>query len=147
MSDLSNDGRLIQGEPRPTTQPWRAWHDLPEDLRESNRQQADHIAIKLRAIGCELADLADVREPVAQFTTIEVELLAEMEHTRWNAERWLAGWRYGTPSDKLRRINENLVFWNELHDSIKQYDRESVCDVPQLFALSKLRKKVVRKGK
>src|SRR5207244_4228676 len=34
----------------------RDWEELPENIRESNRQQADHIAIKLRAIGCKLVD-------------------------------------------------------------------------------------------
>lgn len=122
----------------------RAWPDLSEDLRESNRQQADHVRIKLRAIGCDLVDLSDARKPVTQFTPREVELLAEMEHRRWNAERWLAGWRYGTPSNKSRRINEYLVDWGLLDHSIQEYDRETVRDIPLLAALLKPAKKVVR---
>jgi hypothetical protein len=81
---------------------------------------------------------------VAKFAPSEVELMAEMEHRRWNAERWLAGWRYGTPSNKARRINENLVPWDDLPDSIKKYDRETVQDIPALVGLSKPPKKVVR---
>ena len=33
----------------------RPWEELTEDLRESSRQQADHIAIKLRALVLEIA--------------------------------------------------------------------------------------------
>jgi hypothetical protein len=118
--------------------------EVPEDIRESNRQQADHVGIKLRAIGCALADLNDPREAVTQFTDREVELLAEVEHRRWNAERRLAGWRYGTPSDKAERINENIVRWDELHDSTKDYDRETVRDIPEMLRRAKPPKKVVR---
>lgn len=125
----------------------RPWADLSEDLRESNRQQADHTRIKLRAIGCDLArrdDPADPRLPVKEFTRAEVELMAEMEHRRWNAERWLAGWRYGTPTDKPRRINANLVDWASLDHSIQEYDREAVRDIPELAALLDPPMKVVR---
>lgn len=44
------------------------WSRLQEDLRESNRQQADHAAIKLRAIGCEIVGAADPREAVRVFS-------------------------------------------------------------------------------
>ena len=121
------------------------WENLGEDIRESNRQQADHIPIKLRAVGCELATLKDPREEVAKFTEREIELLAELEHQRWNAERWLAGWRYATPSNKEKRINEYLVPWNELHDSIQKYDRESVMSIPARLKLAEPPMKVVRK--
>ncbi len=120
------------------------WENLGEDIRESNRQQADHIPIKLRAIGCELAPLNDPRKGVVEFTERETELLAELEHRRWNAERCLAGWRYGTPSNKQNRINENLVPWNELHASIQKYDRESVMSIPARLKLAEPPMKVVR---
>ena len=120
------------------------WDKLPEDIRESNRQQADHIPIKLRAIGCELAPASDPRGAVAKFTEAEIALLAELEHRRWNAERWLAGWRYGTPSDKPRRINANLVPWCDLDPSIQKYDREAVTSIPARLKLATPPMKVVR---
>jgi len=67
-----------------------------------------------------------------------------MEHERWNTERWLADWHYGTPSDKARRISENLVSWEELHDSIRDYDRNAVELIPTLVAEMKPPMKVVR---
>lgn len=139
--------RLADSNRTPQTDPaLRAWPELTEDLRESNRQQADHLAIKLGAIGCEMAPASDPREAVTTFKREDVELLAELEHTRWNAERWLAGWRYGTPSDKARRINENLVPWNELHDSIQKYDRDSITEIPARLALAKPPLKAVRRN-
>lgn len=134
--------RLADSRRTPATDPaLRPWKELGEDLRESNRQQADHIPIKLRAIGCRLVAATDTGEAASGFTPAEIELLARVEHQRWRVERWLAGWRYGTPSDKARGISENLVDWEELDDSIKQYDRDMVMNIP---AVAGSRFKVVR---
>ena len=61
-----------------------------------------------------------------------------------DAERWLAGWRYGTPSDKNKRINENLQPWDNLDDSIKKYDRDAIVEIPERLAMADPPLKVVR---
>ncbi len=134
---LANSNRTLDNDP--AMQPWAT---LLDDFRESNRQQADHMGIKLRALGLEMTLAADTREAITTFSAADIELLAEVEHRRWNAERWLAGWRYGKPSDKPNRINEYLVAWNELPDSIKQYDRETITGMPNRLAAAQM--KVVR---
>jgi Trk K+ transport system NAD-binding subunit len=140
--------RLGDSIRRPENDPaLRPWEELREDLRESNRQQADHIAIKLRAICCKLAPVTDTGDAVTKFTASDVELLARQEHQRWNVERLLAGWRYGTPSNKDRRISENLAGWEELAESIRDYDRKAVEMIPTLLAQAKPPMKVVRDGK
>lgn len=113
------------------------WDMLMEDLRESNRQSADHIPVKLRAVGCEFEFLNPGESPGTDgfsFTEEEIETLATMEHNRWNAERWLAGWRKG-PKDKARRITPYLVEWEELSEDIKNYDRDSVRNIPHLVKI------------
>lgn len=138
--------RLADSSRRPGSDPaLNDWSHLQEDLRESNRQQVDHSAIKLRAIGCEIVEASDPREAVRVFTPVEIELLAEMEHARWNAERLLSGWRYGTPSNKKERINENIRPWDELDDTIKEYDRQAVANIPAILESSTPPMKVVRK--
>ncbi len=78
----------------------RPWDELNEFYKDSNRQQADHLLLKLRAIGCEAVPLTDPRKPIACEAVpdgIPVEdlvALARMEHDRWNAEKFLAGWAY-----------------------------------------------------
>jgi hypothetical protein len=112
----------------------RPWDRLPHHFKESNRQQADHIAVKLRAIGCfSSAEPARDAEPV-EFTTEEVERMSKMEHARWNAERWLDGWKLG-PSDKANKISPYLVPWEELDEEIREYDRRAVRDIPRQLAL------------
>lgn len=121
----------------------RDWEELDEDFRESNRQQAAHIGVKLRAIGCEIAGQTDSRPAVTAFEPEQVELLARMEHVRWLAERTLAGWTHA-PGDKdiARKTNPCLVPWDQLSSGIQQHDRDFVVLIPTLLDADK--KKVCR---
>ena len=121
-----------------------AWARLRDDFRESNRQQADHMAIKMRAIGCRIVDAKADGQAVEKFDAKEIEMLSELEHRRWNAERYLSGWKYGKESDKARRINKNLVTWSELSDEIRDYDRATIRRIPGWLAAAKPAMKVVR---
>ncbi|HUB16774.1 MAG TPA: ATP-binding protein [Acetobacteraceae bacterium] len=101
------------------------WDVLREDLKESNRLQADDIPRKLRAVNCYIAAPREDVLPVAQFADDEVEQLAEMEHERYNAERLRAQWRLGR-RDVARRSNPFLVPWRDLADKWRELDRSAV---------------------
>lgn len=109
-----------------------AWRKLDPVLQDSCRQQADHMPVKLRAVGCVMESGSSA--PV-EFSPGEIELLARMEHRRWVAERILAGWQSG-PKDTARKITPYLVDYNELDDAIKDYDRDTVRNLPKLVAMS-----------
>jgi hypothetical protein len=111
------------------------WDDLPEDLKESNRRQADHDRVKLRTIGC-VADppAADGREP-AGFLDEEVERMAVMEHDRWVAERRFEGWTYAEGDKSIElKTTPYLVPWGELSEEVRGYDRNTVEALPKRFA-------------
>jgi hypothetical protein len=108
------------------------WEDLSEDLKESNRQQADQIPEKLHAIGYGFAP-AKGGNAVVEFTPGQVELLAEMEHDRFVAERLRAHWTRG-PRDPEKKQSPHLVRWNELDEEIKQIDRAAMQAIPELMA-------------
>jgi hypothetical protein len=110
------------------------WEQLDADLKESNRQQADHVRVKLRAIGCYTSSRDESCLAVSEFSDEEVETLARMEHARWTAERSLAGWRLG-PKDIRRKTSPYLVDWQELSDDVREYDRQAVRQIPDLLAL------------
>lgn len=133
--------RLAEGKPasKPALQPWER---LAPELKESNRQQIDHVPVKLRAVGCYSTPTPEDRAP-AVFTDQEVEVLARMEHARWAAERWLSGWTLG-PKDPDKRLSPYLVDWDRLPDDIKEYDRQAVRDIPHLLGLDD--KKVYRQA-
>ena len=114
----------------------RPWEELPESLRESNRQQADDIAAKLRAIGCELRPAAAGAQAAFVITEEELELLAEREHERWVAERRAAGWIAGPARDVERKITPYLVPYAILPEEVKEWDRQAVRAIPEVLAIA-----------
>ncbi|MBN2450980.1 MAG: NAD-binding protein [Lentisphaeria bacterium] len=130
-ADSLRDGTTLDAK-EPSLQPWAR---LAPELRDSNRQQADHIPVKLRAVGCCALPAEAPGEAIAAFREEEIEILAIMEHDRWVAERLLAGWTPG-PKDTARRRSPYLVEWERIPDPIREYDREAVRRIPALLALS-----------
>lgn len=121
------------------------WERLPEGFRNSNRLQADHIPVKLLSVGWYAADRpassADTLVDFSQRTDEhrkEVDLLAEIEHRRWIAERRLAGWVRGGRNPALRQ-SPYLIPWSDLAENIKDYDRQVVEALPRQLDLRGLR--------
>ncbi|PJX20510.1 hypothetical protein CAP48_19115 [Advenella sp. S44] len=106
----------------------QSWDHLNEEARNANRAQADHIAYKLAMCG----NLAVTQERGAglqetlSLTDDQVQMLAQVEHRRWMAQRYLAGWRYGAQRDDRRRLHPSLVDWAMLSDAEKQKDRDAI---------------------
>ena len=126
-----------------------AWEDLPDDLKESNRHAADHIAIKLRALGYEDRPLRALAGRVfsgriKHFTAAQEDLLARMEHLRWCAERRVDGWTVGSVTDWNRKINRDLVPWDDLPRSERDKDLDQVRAIPDL--LLRLRRGIFPRG-
>ena len=125
--------RLPEAErSRPENRSSRPWDLLDDDLVESNRQLADHIPVKLRAVACHMTVKGNQNDPgvlVDRFERDEIELLAKMEHKRWMAERFLAGWTLGT-KDVEKRLSPYLVEWEALPPSIQEYDRNFARIIP-----------------
>ena len=122
--------RKEEGTLDPKKPSHRKWERLPEVFKDANRQQSDHIDVKLRAIGCEIREGIEPGA-VKEFTEEEVEMLGKMEHYRWNAEKYLNDWVLGTDRKKLQ--SPYLVSWEELSEEIREYDREAVRNVPSIL--------------
>jgi hypothetical protein len=111
------------------------------------REQTDfaHPDPSAQTFGCERAGKnadVDPRPPVNEFMPDEVELMAKMEHNRWNAEWLLAGWTLG-PSHKANKVSPHIVPWALLPPNIQEYDRRTVRLIPKF--LDKIGEKVCRK--
>lgn len=133
-----------QGEHDESDPALRPWDALDEDLKDSCRQQADHIEVKLRAIGLSITTDKNSAH-ISTFTPDEVETLAIMEHDRWNADRFLAGWSHAPGKKNVdNKTSPWLIGWDTLPEDIREYDREAVRNIPHLVQLSGRR--VVRKG-
>jgi len=113
--------------------PLRTWIAHPDTLISvAVCFDRDTLAIE---IGCKAAPGDDRRPAVTGFTADEVEIMARMEHARWVAERWLAGW---TPDskDSVRRRSPYLVPWGQLPEDVKDYDRKAVELIPALLRMT-----------
>ncbi|KAF9886493.1 hypothetical protein FE257_011400 [Aspergillus nanangensis] len=102
-----------------------AWPWLDEEFKESARAHAADIPRKLRLISCFVSKTDDHRTPVDEFRPKELELLAEREHERWNAERLQKQWRLGERNEG-QRTSPFLVPWRDLEKIWQDIDRVMV---------------------
>jgi TrkA-N domain/RyR domain len=119
--------QIRQGNPAPT------WAQLDPSRKESNREQARDITIKLHTIGCDIAPFRDWQASEFDFSRDEIEILAIAEHDRWCKERIDDGWTLG-PKDVDRKVNPYLVPWEELPPDIAEWDRVFVREIPAMLA-------------
>ena len=115
--------------------------ELPPAKQESNRDFVRTIPRKLHHIGLRLLERPPVQttDPHATEPTEEsIRLLtearerwAEIEHARWNWQSLLQGYVYklGLKNDD-RRTNPSILPWDDLPESIRDYDRPD----PKLLA-------------
>jgi hypothetical protein len=115
------------------------WDVLLDDFKTSNRQQADHIFEKLRSISCTVEPAPPGKKAPFEFTSDEVERLAQIEHARWVVERLSEGWRPGEQRDALHKISPYLVSWSALPEIIKERNRKIVRKIPEFLAKVNLR--------
>lgn len=126
---LHTTGIALDQSSNPSSRPWR---ELPSTYKEANRAQALDFGRKLRTIGCELSE---VRTDSAVLSDPEIELLAELEHERWVAERKLQGWSLGKSRDDSSKVHPDMGSYSELSGDVKDKDRRAV---RRLFALAAL---------
>jgi hypothetical protein len=114
------------GKPAPS------WEELDESRKESSRDNARDIPVKLRMVGCDIAPLREQGTQDFTFTDAEVETLAAAEHLRWMRERIADGWAAGD-KDAARKMTPYLVPFEELPADIAEYDRIFVREIPSLL--------------
>lgn len=129
----------ITQEVNPSVVPW---DELPETLRDSNREQARGVLDKVRLINAELSVLFNWKDPLFAFTEKELEKLAIFEHNRWVEERIKLGWTKGE-KDIQKKLTPYLVSYDELPEEIKELDRDTIRNIPYILARNGLT--IVRK--
>jgi voltage-gated potassium channel Kch len=113
-----------QGKKPPEDVALAPWERLTPALQHSNLAQADDIPNKLALIGKRV-----IKEGESlQLTDAELELLAEIEHGRFNYERLSTGWALGQRYVE-RHVSPHLKPWAELDNETKQWDRDAVCNI------------------
>lgn len=126
-------GELARGRTVGETAALRAWEELDDANRESNRASARSARTKLEQAKVGLRELADWRAPSFEFTEAEVEVLARVEHERWL--KWMEerGWQPG-PRDETTKRHPDLVEWERLSEDTRNKDRNQVRELPRQLA-------------
>lgn len=117
--------RMAQDPNRSPRPAFRDWGSLTENQKDDNRSQAEHIAIKIRAAEL-LPDTAKQEWARVTADSALVEKLAEMEHNRWCADKWLNGWTYAERRNDEAKQHNDLRPYHKLSEEVKDYDRDTV---------------------
>jgi len=122
------------------------WDDMREQHKEPTRSQADDIPHKLRMVNCYMAKEArGSRAAVKAFTSAELDILAEREHERWNAQRLQKQWR-SVPQEASERKRSNLIPWRDLDQELKDQNRAMVECIPKILVLPSVGYQIYRLG-
>jgi hypothetical protein len=99
-----------------------SYENLPEDLKDQNRNHARDIPNKLAVAGYIMrpARSGNTEIVFAGDEPDTLELLAELEHERWNWEKLHAGWRWGPEKDEEKKENPALVPWDKISEEEKR---------------------------
>ena len=124
-----NEKRLKDFPNEPLAYP--NFSDLPDDMKYSNIRQASGLYEKLSLISCTLKDKTGNAYKLSED---EIELLAEEEHKDWMDERIALGWTLG-PKDVEKKQSPYLVPYAELTEEIKDYDRDTIRNIPNLVGM------------
>jgi hypothetical protein len=104
----------------------RSWDDVSETYRAASRGVADHAMIKMWDSGWKPAPEGMKGETAPEMSEAEMRKLAELEHTRWMAERMLSGWRPGEKRDNRLRVHDKLAPWSAMTEEDKAKDMDQV---------------------
>ncbi|MEW6351326.1 MAG: NAD-binding protein [Thermodesulfobacteriota bacterium] len=120
-----------QGGPMPAAM--KPWEELAPEYQESNRNSARHIPVKLERVGCVMGPVTERHSILFEFTTQEVEILAQMEHERWYEFKAAQGYVWGRVRDDDKKESPHLRHWEYLNESQKEMSRETIRDIPKLL--------------
>jgi serine phosphatase RsbU (regulator of sigma subunit) len=105
--------------------------DLPEEIKNSNYDNASNIPAKLLSVGYKIRPVKKGFKPYAlHLDDNEVETMAIVEHLRWSWEKRLNGWTYSPVRDDLKKTHPGLIPYDKLSEAEKDKDRELVKLIP-----------------
>ena len=105
--------------------------DLPNEIKNSNIDNAAHIPTKLLSIGYKIRQVKKGFKPFAlHLNEDEIETMARVEHIRWSWEKRLNGWIFGSIKDDIKKTHPSIIRYEDLSESEKEKDRELVKLIP-----------------
>ncbi len=135
--DLAVESGRDVPKPKATFVPWDS---LEEEIRDDNRSVVDHLNVKLRSAG-QLKNPEYFNHPEEDkqidYSFLKdqciVDSLAETEHRRWMANKYLYGWEYGPVRNDIQKIHSCMKDYSDLDHEIKEYDLMQVSDMKDII--------------
>ena len=124
IDDALSDGKKEEADILRSKPTFKVWDHLTEHQKDVNRNAADHIKVKVRSVGCDTAQ-PDLVGDWEKLSAEQLDMLSRMEHERWAAPLWMSGYKPGKRNDAAR-THPDLVPYDELNQSTKDYDTEQV---------------------
>ena len=106
----------------PTSDNNKPWTELPEDIRNSNRDQARCFGKFLKEVDCDFDSGDTPFLSVEKFSEDEILKIAKLSHEIWMKSKKDAGWVYGKKKDADKKTHPLLVDWDKLPKAEKQKD-------------------------
>ena len=111
-----------------------AWKDLPDWIKDSFRNRADHITGKLKEAGYTIEPLVDWEAGSFQFSNHEIEKLARLEYREHLKEQIHGHWSYFPGYENLPDYESKRIPWEELPGHIREGYRQVVQNLPTFLA-------------
>jgi hypothetical protein len=112
----------------------QTWEQLPEAVKDANRQQVSRIHRLLKVAGYRIHPLQDWDAGKKTFTKTDIEKMACLEHDLWRQAKEADGWTFGKQRDDKRCTHPDLVPWEELPEREKEKNLAAVRQLPALLA-------------
>jgi hypothetical protein len=104
------------------------WVSLKERFKWSNRNNAESFPTKIRALQSLQPDTPNLAD---WLTPENVEMLARMEHARWNADALLAGF-YPTPEEVRKESTRTAdLVWEALKANEGNFENKDVAELKE----------------
>lgn len=110
------------------------WDQLPEDLKESNRESARAIPARLAAMGLRLRPATGVSATTAELPAELVEQASIAEHERWVESTQQRGYVFGPKRDEHADppTHPDLIPWDKLDEPAREKDRARIREIPDI---------------
>jgi Trk K+ transport system NAD-binding subunit len=118
----------------------KKWEGLTDEQKDFNRWAARHLKVKLRYFNLEIVEKDNSSELDSiefSFTKENKDILAEWEHFRWCAEKYLTGFvpgEYISNEEQSQNLKNNLKW----HKSLVSWEKLKKTDQDKDYGLTKL---------
>lgn len=134
LHDAYREEMFSQGQQIANNASLLPWSRLPPHKKTANQHAAAHLDIKLRIAGYQRAPGIERKSSFPK-TERMLNILAEIEHRRWMADKYIAGYTYGPERDEERLLHPDLIDWESLSEADKEKDRDNIRRIPMLLSL------------